>query len=98
MEGAGSRVRKTEQGINELGLVQGLETFINAVFQGSDLQTINELVKEKNENPSSKFSKVMLTTLDKTVNKDLDRNAFDRVSMILHLPRRKQAIVVKAQM
>ncbi|XP_069077331.1 synaptonemal complex protein 2-like [Pleurodeles waltl] len=60
-----------------------LETFINAVFQGSDLQTINELVKEKNENPSSKFSKVMLTTLDKTVNKDLDRNAFDRVSMIL---------------
>ncbi|XP_078541907.1 synaptonemal complex protein 2-like [Lissotriton helveticus] len=60
-----------------------LETFINTVFQGNDLQTINELVKEKNENPSLKLSKVMLTTLDKMVNKELDKNAFGHVSRIL---------------
>ncbi|XP_019398768.1 PREDICTED: synaptonemal complex protein 2-like [Crocodylus porosus] len=60
-----------------------LESLITDVFKGKGFQKISELLQEKEICPPQKFSKQLFNQLDKVLKKELDRNEFQNVSVLL---------------
>ncbi|XP_063309130.1 synaptonemal complex protein 2-like [Pelobates fuscus] len=60
-----------------------LETLISDAFKGKGFQKISELVEDKIACSSQRYSKVLLNQLDRLINKELDRNEFKNVSLLL---------------
>ncbi|XP_044311143.1 synaptonemal complex protein 2-like [Varanus komodoensis] len=60
-----------------------LESLLRDAFKGKGFQKLNELVQEKDICPPQKYSKSLLNQLDKTLKKELDKNEFSNVSLLL---------------
>uniref|UniRef100_A0A8C5Q6L2 Synaptonemal complex protein 2 like n=1 Tax=Leptobrachium leishanense TaxID=445787 RepID=A0A8C5Q6L2_9ANUR len=60
-----------------------LETLISDAFKGKGFQKISELFEDKKVFPSQRYSRVLLNQLDKLIHKELDRNAFEHVSLLM---------------
>ncbi|XP_075684544.1 synaptonemal complex protein 2-like [Rhinoderma darwinii] len=60
-----------------------LETLITDAFKGKGFQKISELFEDKVVCLSQRHSKVLLNQLDRLINKELDRNEFKHVSLLM---------------
>ncbi|CAH2284341.1 Hypothetical predicted protein [Pelobates cultripes] len=60
-----------------------LETLISDAFKGKGFQKISELFEDKIACSSQRYSKVLLNQLDRLINKELDRNEFKHVSLLM---------------
>ncbi|XP_072008689.1 synaptonemal complex protein 2-like isoform X1 [Engystomops pustulosus] len=60
-----------------------LETLISDAFKGKGFQKISELFEEKSICSSQRHSKALLNQLDRLINKELDRNEFKHVSLLM---------------
>ncbi|KAM8966956.1 synaptonemal complex protein 2-like [Pelodytes ibericus] len=60
-----------------------LETLISDAFKGKGFQKITELFEDKIACSSQRCSKVLLNQLDRLINKELDRNEFKHVALLL---------------
>ncbi|NWI62948.1 SYC2L protein, partial [Todus mexicanus] len=60
-----------------------LESLLNEAFKGKGFQKINELLLEREIEPPQKYSKALLNQLDKALRRELDRNEFQNVSLLL---------------
>ncbi|XP_068090728.1 synaptonemal complex protein 2-like [Hyperolius riggenbachi] len=60
-----------------------LESLITEAFKGKGFQKISDLFAEKASCSSQRHSKAMLTQLDRLINKELDRNEFRHVTLLM---------------
>ncbi|KAM5158238.1 synaptonemal complex protein 2-like [Mantella aurantiaca] len=60
-----------------------LESLITEAFKGKGFQKINELFEEKISFSLQRHGKALLNVLDKLINKELDRNEFKHVSLLM---------------
>ncbi|NXG80472.1 SYC2L protein, partial [Baryphthengus martii] len=60
-----------------------LELLLTDVFKGKEFQKIAELLQEREIEPSQKYSDSLLNQLDKALRRELDRNEFQNVSLLL---------------
>ncbi|XP_066480553.1 synaptonemal complex protein 2-like [Tiliqua scincoides] len=60
-----------------------LEFLLTDAFKGKGFQRIAEIVEEKDIYPPQKFNKQLLNQLDKVLKKELDKNEFANVSLLL---------------
>ncbi|XP_042320353.1 synaptonemal complex protein 2-like [Sceloporus undulatus] len=60
-----------------------LASLLNDAFMGKGFQKINEMVQERKMYPPQKINKQLLNQLDKLLKKELDKNEFSNVSLLL---------------
>ncbi|KAM9308298.1 synaptonemal complex protein 2-like [Gastrophryne carolinensis] len=60
-----------------------LEFLITEAFKGKGFQKINDLFEEKLSCSSQRHGKALLTQIDKLINKELDRNEFQHVILLM---------------
>ncbi|KAM4907973.1 synaptonemal complex protein 2-like [Sylvia borin] len=60
-----------------------LETLLMDAFKGKGFQKLHELLQEKEVEPPQKYSESLFNQLDKALRKELDKNEFENVSLLL---------------
>ncbi|NXN00466.1 SYC2L protein, partial [Sylvia borin] len=60
-----------------------LETLLMDAFKGKGFQKLYELLQEKEVEPPQKYSESLFNQLDKALRKELDKNEFENVSLLL---------------
>ncbi|NXA24415.1 SYC2L protein, partial [Ibidorhyncha struthersii] len=60
-----------------------LESLLADAFKGKGYQKISELLQERELEPAQKYSKSLFSQLDKALRKELDKNEFQNVSLLL---------------
>ncbi|XP_049679715.1 synaptonemal complex protein 2-like [Accipiter gentilis] len=60
-----------------------LESLLIDAFQGKGFEKISELLEEREIEPPQKYSKSLFNQLDKALRKELDKNEFRNVSLML---------------
>ncbi|NXS55483.1 SYC2L protein, partial [Brachypteracias leptosomus] len=60
-----------------------LELLLIDAFKGKGFQKINELLQEREIEPLQKYSESLFSQLDKALRKELDKNEFQNVSLLL---------------
>ncbi|XP_035173458.1 synaptonemal complex protein 2-like [Oxyura jamaicensis] len=60
-----------------------LESLLTDAFKGKGLQKISDLLQERQVEPLQKYSESLLVQLDKALRKELEKNEFHNVSLLL---------------
>ncbi|XP_014109968.1 PREDICTED: synaptonemal complex protein 2-like [Pseudopodoces humilis] len=60
-----------------------IESLLTDAFKGKGFQKIHELIQEKEVEPPQKYSESLFNQLDKALRKELDKNDFENVSLLL---------------
>ncbi|XP_066044194.1 synaptonemal complex protein 2-like isoform X3 [Chamaea fasciata] len=60
-----------------------MESLLIDAFKGKGFQKIHELLQEKEVEPPQKYSESLFNQLDKALRKELDKNEFENVSLLL---------------
>ncbi|KAM9285907.1 synaptonemal complex protein 2-like [Cariama cristata] len=60
-----------------------LESLLTNAFKGKGFQKLNELLQEREMEPLQKYSESLLNQIDKALRKELDKNEFQNVSLLL---------------
>ncbi|KAM6100999.1 synaptonemal complex protein 2-like [Theristicus caerulescens] len=60
-----------------------LESLLTDAFKGKGFQNISELLQEREIEPLQKYSESLFNQLDKALRKELDKNEFQNVSLLL---------------
>ncbi|KFP67509.1 Synaptonemal complex protein 2-like, partial [Cariama cristata] len=60
-----------------------LESVLTNAFKGKGFQKLNELLQEREMEPLQKYSESLLNQIDKALRKELDKNEFQNVSLLL---------------
>ncbi|XP_014732371.1 PREDICTED: synaptonemal complex protein 2-like [Sturnus vulgaris] len=60
-----------------------LESLLTDAFKGKGFQKIHDLLQEKEVEPPQKYSESLFNQLDKALRKELDKNDFKNVSLLL---------------
>ncbi|XP_053103567.1 synaptonemal complex protein 2-like isoform X4 [Hemicordylus capensis] len=60
-----------------------LESLLSETFEGKGFEKIDEMLQERDIYPPQKYSKLLLNQLDRVLKKELDKNEFPNVSLLL---------------
>ncbi|XP_064528084.1 synaptonemal complex protein 2-like [Pseudopipra pipra] len=60
-----------------------LESLLTDAFKGKGFEKISELLQEREVEPRQKYSESLFSQLDKALRKELDKNEFQNVSLLL---------------
>ncbi|XP_009882501.1 PREDICTED: synaptonemal complex protein 2-like [Charadrius vociferus] len=76
--------RNKEMNVNVVAIAEDyLESLLTDAFKGKGYQKISELLQEREIEPLQKYSKSLFSQLDKALRKELDKNEFENVSLLL---------------